>query len=129
MANTINTEKIREEIIRLEGVRIDAILKKDERTLQELFDENLLYVHGLSGRLDTKKSYIDGRINGKPDYKSLVMSNITVRVFGDCAISTGDLVMVTASRADLRFTNVWIRSEGNWRSVHWVTVKNPANSI
>ena len=61
MANTINTAKIREEIIRLEGVRIDAILKKDERTLQELFDENLLYVHGLSGRLDTKKSYIDGR--------------------------------------------------------------------
>mgnify|MGYP000720873844 CR=1 FL=1 len=114
-----------EEILQLEKSRTDAILAKDVAALTKLFDDELVYIHS-SGRLDTKTSYIDNMKSGKSNYKSFDYANVKVRRYGDCAIVSGDVVIEAGSHLDLRFTNVWSRSSGQWRNVHWSSVKRAA---
>ena len=53
-------------------------------------------------------------------------ANVKVRRYGDCAIVSGDVIIDTKSRLDLRFTNVWSKAGGQWRNVHWSSVKRAA---
>jgi ketosteroid isomerase-like protein len=115
--------KIVEEILKMEKARTDAILAADGPAMQKLFDDELVYIHS-SGRLDTKTSYIENLVTGKAAYKAFAFSNVKVRVYGDCAIVSGDAIVdATKSRLDLRFTNVWSKSSGTWCNVHWHSVK------
>lgn len=115
--------RIVEEILKMEKARTDAILAADGPAMQKLFDDDLVYIHS-SGRLDTKTSYIDNLVTGAAAYKAFAFSNVKVRVYGDCAIVSGDAIVdATKSRLDLRFTNVWSKSSGAWRNVHWHSVK------
>lgn len=115
--------RIVEEILKMEKARTDAILAADGPAMQKLFDDELVYIHS-SGRLDTRTSYIDNLVTGKSAYKAFAFSNVKVRVYGDCAIVSGDAIVdATKSRLDLRFTNVWSKSSGIWRNVHWHSVK------
>ncbi len=115
--------KVTEEILRMERARTDAILAADGVAMGKIFSDDLVYIHS-SGRLDTKTSYIDGLVSGKSSYKAFAFSNVKVRAYGDCAVVSGDAIIdATKSRLDLRFTNVWVRSDGVWRNVHWHSVK------
>ncbi len=111
-----------EEILALEKKRVDAILARDIATLEDLFDDEMLYFHS-SSRKETKRSYLDTLKAGKSHYSAFDFSNVTVRRFGDCAIVSGDVIMTASSRHDLRFTNVWSKASGRWRNVHWASAK------
>ena len=114
-----------EEILQLEKQRTDAILAKDRAALGKLFDDELVYIHS-SGRLDTKASYIDNMKSGKSNYRGFTYSNVKVRRYGDCAIVSGDVIIEASNRLDLRFTNVWSKAGGQWKNVHWSSVKRAA---
>lgn len=117
---------ITDDILKLEEQRTQAILKADGPTMEKLFDDELVYIHS-SGRLDTKRSYIDGLTSGKSAYKSFKFANVKVRVYGDCALVSGDVVIELPTRTlDLRFTNVWVKGgPAGWRHVHWQSVPRP----
>ena len=115
-----------DDILKLEEQRTQAILKADGPTMEKLFDDELVYIHS-SGRLDTKRSYIDGLTSGKSAYKAFKFANVKVRVYGDCALVSGDVVIELPTRTlDLRFTNVWVKGgPAGWRHVHWQSVPRP----
>jgi ketosteroid isomerase-like protein len=77
-----------QEVIEAEALRCQAIADGDMRALAALLSDDYLHVHG------------DGRIGGKADYiagverapRVPVRSNLVVRLFGDVAVLTGDLL-------------------------------------
>ncbi len=115
-----------DDILKMEEQRTQAILKADGPAMEKLFADDLVYIHS-SGRLDTKRSYIDGLTSGKSSYKGFKFSNVKVRVYGDCAIASGDVLIELPTRnLDLRFTNVWVKTAMGWVNVHWQSVPRPA---
>jgi len=117
-----------EEVLELEKVRSTAITTKDHATLQRILCPDYVYVH-CSGRIDTKKSYIDRILTGKSNYYTLSFSNVKARSLGEAVIVWGDVIMDLRlpSRPrvlNLRFTNIWERSPDGWRNVHWIAAPN-----
>ncbi len=126
MSADVNSEKVIEEILRLQQARTDAIQARDGPALQELFDDDLVHIHA-SGRIDSKDSFIAPLLTGKSGYKRVAYSNVKVRVYGDCAIVTGDVIIENFTQElDLRYTNVWVKSGSSWRSVSWHSAKRTA---
>ena len=111
-----------QEILQLEKLRNDAIVARDTATLERLYDDELVYMRSY-GRLDSKAGFIESMKQGNAHYKSYTYSNVRVRHYGPCAIVSGDLVLVTKSSQNLRFTSVWYKRDGEWRNVHWATSK------
>jgi ketosteroid isomerase-like protein len=114
-----------EEILRLEKARSDAIVNKDAAAADKLFADDLVYIHS-SGRLDTKQSFVGKLADGSAAYTRFDFSNVKVRVYGNCAIVSGDVLISAGSQLDLRFTDVWVKGAAGWRNVHWHSVKRAA---
>ena len=124
MSADANKEKVVEEILRMQQKRTDVIMARDGAAMDKLFDEDYHHVHS-SGSVNDKATYIDRLVTGKSTYKSFVYNNVKVRVYGDCAIATGDvLIDSTNSLLDLRYTNVWVKRDGSWRSASWQSASN-----
>ena len=60
-----------DEILALENRRIEAMLKGDVQTLEEILADDLIYTH-TTARLDNKASFIDAVKTGKSVYLSLI---------------------------------------------------------
>ena len=75
-------------VIAAETRRCKAIAEGDMAALSALLADDYLHVHG-DGRIGDKADYIAGveRAPRKP-----VRSNLVVRLFGDVAVLTGDLL-------------------------------------
>ena len=127
MSADVDKAKVIDEILRLQEARTAAILARDGAAMEKLFDDDLVHIHS-SGKVDTKASYIEPLVSGTKGYKAIAYSNVKVRVYGDCAIASGDVIIesLRPSRLDLRYTNVWVNKGGAWRSVHWASCKRPA---
>lgn len=128
MTTTPQDQGAVEEILALEQQRSSAITSKNREVLERLLCPEYVYIH-CSGRIDTRDSYIDRILTGKSNYYSLAFSDVKVRVLGQCAIVWGDVIMDLRAPSrprvlDLRFTNVWQRSAGGWRNVHWIAAPN-----
>jgi hypothetical protein len=114
----------------LEARRTDAMVKADIATLGTLLSDDLTYFHS-SGLVDTKASFIGLLKSGDLKYRSIAMSDMTVRIYGETAILTGRAVMVSkrvnAAEATnhLNFTSVWVRANGTWKYVAWQSTKLP----
>ena len=111
-------------ILQLEKQRIEAMMAKNADLLGKLFDDGLVYIHS-SGRVDNKTSYLEALMGGKYNYHAFTCTNVKVRLYGDCAIVSGDAMIQVSKRLDVRFTNVWSRASGQWRNVHWIAVNQP----
>jgi ketosteroid isomerase-like protein len=120
------TRSIQAEILRLEGVRMDALLKGDWPTLERLYADELIYVHS-GGRIDTKKGYLGMLAGGNLTYVSLrydAPQHIVV-VGRDTAIASGTASIETKNRAGqlakrvLATTTVYARSGTTWHIVSY----------
>ena len=116
-----------EEILGLEKARSDAMVAKDLAVLGPLLAEDLVHIHS-SGRVDTKQSLLAGMAEGYGAIRCNY-TNVRVRAYGDCAITSGEVVMDVKAKLlgnltlDLIFTNVWVRDGSGWRNAHWHSVK------
>ena len=70
-----------DEILALQDRRIEAMLKSDAQTLEEIIADDLVYTH-TTARLDTKASFIDAVKSGKSIYNSLELSAREVQNLG-----------------------------------------------
>jgi len=104
-----------------------AFARTDTATLRRLLTEDYVHVNGASGRLLDRESWLRwmGKRRAKRDAGRLVMAfyrvtDVEVRMHGNAAIATG--IVHAAGMEDhepfesrVRFTNVWVLQEGQWR--------------
>lgn len=97
-----------------------AMLTPDRAKLESLVSDSLSYGHS-SGKLETKKEFVDVVADEKTVYKSIVLSNQTVTVAGNNAIvrhawesesGTGDGKWNVSKIGVLQ---VWQKEGGNWK--------------
>jgi ketosteroid isomerase-like protein len=104
----------------LEQEWVDAQSRNDNRALDLIFDNALVYVE--YGRLVTKGDYLLSVKSAKPQLEQIVMEAMTVRTFGSTAIVVGTYreTGVKDGKSLLRrwrFVDTWVNKKGSWMLV------------
>jgi uncharacterized protein DUF4440 len=104
----------------LESERVEAQARNDNRTLDLIFDNALVYVE--YGRLVTKGDYLLRVRSAKPQLEQIVLEGSTVRTFGDTAVVVGTYLEtgVKDGKSWLkrrRFVDTWLYKKGRWMLV------------
>lgn len=104
----------------LEKMRV-AITNGDAKTLNALLDDQVIYAHSDGHKVDTKKSFVDS-LAGKVNYKTLVYSDVMVRMYGaNIGVIRhtwdGADIMPDGSigRSYIKVTQVWHKVGGKWK--------------
>jgi hypothetical protein len=119
-ANSDRKQEIEKEILRLEEVGRQKILKGDNNW-DDLIAEGA-YMIGSYGSISVYKK---GLQFPPATIKSFEMSEMIVRVYDDAVVVTGLAAVETVTLTDekkpffykMRFLNVWKKSEGSWKIV------------
>lgn len=114
------------EIARLDAGRVEALLKGDLKALEQLFSDNLVYIHA-AGKIDSKKGYLAMLASGSLTYASLRYDPpARVVVTGrDTAVVTGRATIEAKNKAGqitkrvLTTTTVYARTSAGWQVVSY----------
>ena len=119
-----------QELAAAQRARFDATIAGDTATLERLMSDDILYFHS-TGRIDTKRSYLDNLVTRGLPYRAFQYDTPTVRVFGDSGITTA-VIHLTLRNAEgvedthpSRCTQVWTKTEGGWQEVLWQATRMP----
>jgi len=123
------------EVMAVEEARTAALDRSDVARLDQIMADDVTYIHA-SGKVDTKKSYLDAIRSGQLHYISWRPKGLHVRVMGDGALIDGEyLVRVTDSRVqpDPFDINIFIltayeRRNGRWQQIAWQSTRDVALS-
>ena len=113
------TSAIEKEIRALEDQWNDARAHADVAMLDRMLDDSWTVVHG-DGTTNTKAEYLADLKSGARTFDGgVVVSEFTVRVYGDTAIAAGksESTVTINGRPQggaLRFTRVYVRRNGRW---------------
>jgi len=118
---------IKKEILRMEDTRDRALLRRDTATLDHLFADDMAWTSP-NGEVLTKSQILSNLKTGKETFPSIVHNNVQLHIYQNTAVVFG----ITTSRVfyngsfrnkPRRFTNVWVRRDGEWKLVdHQVTL-------
>ncbi|MCH9038861.1 MAG: nuclear transport factor 2 family protein [Chloroflexi bacterium] len=116
-------------LIDLDARRMKAMTDGDVATLKAILADDLSYFHS-SARVDTKKSLIEGMESGATSFDSIEPADVEARVYGSSGVVTGTArfrVSTQGRKLDfgVRFTDVWVQKDGDWRMVAWQSTKLP----
>jgi uncharacterized protein (TIGR02246 family) len=127
-----NSSAIEKEISRLDASRVDALVKADFKALDQLFADDMVYVHS-AGKIDTKKPYMATLTSGNLVYASVRYDPpAQVLVAGpDTAIVTGRANLEIKNKAGqltkrvLTTTTVYVRRAAGWKVVSYQATPVP----
>ena len=116
-------------LIDLDARRMKAMTDGDVATLRTILADELSYFHS-SARVDTKKSLIEDMESGTTSFDSIEPADVEARVYGSSGVVTGTArfrVSTQGRKLDfgVRFTDVWVQTDGDWRVVAWQSTKRP----
>lgn len=108
------------EILALEHEWVEGQSRNDNRALDLIFDNALVYVE--YGRLVTKGEYLLRIRTGGPNLEQIVMEPMTVHTFGTTATVVGTYreKSVNDGKPSLkrwRFVDTWVKKKGRWMLV------------
>ncbi|MGH9354839.1 MAG: nuclear transport factor 2 family protein [Terriglobia bacterium] len=114
-------ETAQQEILKLQDQWDQALVRKDVRFIQHLYDDNIAYTN-TQGTMLTKPQLIDLYESGVLTFYRMNHEDVKVRVFGDTAVLTGRSTSTMAykgrvSHGPRRFTSVFVKENGQWRLV------------
>lgn len=117
---------IETEIRQLDAGRVEALLKNDLKALEQLFAEDMVYVHS-AGKIDTKKPYLASLAAGNLTYLSIRYDPAPgVLVAGSgTAVVTGKATIEFKTKAGqlnkrvLTTTTVYVRGAAGWKVVSY----------
>ncbi|MDO8541412.1 MAG: nuclear transport factor 2 family protein [Opitutaceae bacterium] len=120
-----DVQGVEAEILRMEATRVDTLLKGDLKGLEQLYADDLVYIHA-NGRVDTKRGYL-AMLAGGMTYVSLRYAPpARITVAGrDTAIVTGRASIEMKNKAGqvtkrvLTTTTVYMRSASGWRVISY----------
>jgi ketosteroid isomerase-like protein len=127
--------KSAKEVMAVEESRTTALDRSDVAALEQIMADDVTYIHA-SGKVDTKKSYLDAIRSGQLHYISWQPKGLHVRVMGNGAVINGEyLVRVTDSRVqpdpfeiNIFILTVYERRDGRWQQIAWQSTRNVALS-
>ena len=113
--------------------RFEANVNADAKTLGQLLDDGLEYVHS-NGELDSKQSFIESLTSGRRDYAKAEADIETIRILGDVAIIRGKAkvtVIDAGTSRDLHigYTDVWVWKDGRWQMTAWRSSRLPDSPV
>ena len=115
----MNSTPIIQAIAQRDAARVAALLAKDTTALDDLLDDELVYVHS-TGVADTKESYLEGLMTGVWDYHKLslrdhryVVHPGTVLVF--CRMAIDITVRGTFKSFESNALLVWVQRSSGWK--------------
>jgi len=110
------------EVRQLEARRQAALVALDMEALADMFAEDMIHVH-TNGMVHDKAAIL-GHIRSRAQFVAVERRNLVVRVYGDTALLTGDLInsLRIAGEEEPRImkafaTQVMRRTDGVWRFV------------
>ena len=116
-------------IIALDQKRMEATVKQDYATLNEIIGDDLIYTHS-TARIDTKQSLIGNMKSGRTVYTGLEASDVVAQDLGSAVVLTGVARVNVNSNGNpvsfgIRFVNVYANRGGEWKMVTWQSTKTP----
>ncbi len=119
------------QVLATEQARTAALEHSDLATLERIMADDVTYIHA-SGKVDTKKSYLDAIRGGQLHYISWRPMNLHVRTVGSGAVINGEYaVRVTDSRVqstpfdiNIFILTVYERHNGQWQQIAWQSTRD-----
>ena len=110
-------------VIDAEKQRFDAQVNKDYAVLDRVLADDMIYTHSHGGS-DTKQSFVQSIRDGKSKYDGIDVEEQKVRVYGNSAVVNG-VILIKSEPANtrLRYTDVYIKKNGQWQMVAWQSLK------
>ncbi len=113
-AQTAEEIKVTESVATLRQAMIDA----DKNALEKILHEDLSYGHS-SGTIETKAMLIESLVSGNADFKTMDLTDQTVKIVGKNAIVRHKLFGETANKgvastARLYVLLIFTKVKGNW---------------
>lgn len=118
-----------QELVAAQRARFDATVSGDVAALERLIADDLIYLHS-TGRVDTKRSFIDSLAARGLPYRAFGVEEQQVRMLGDAGIISA-VILLTQRGADgehshrSRCSTVWARRDGRWQQVFWQATRLP----
>ncbi len=108
----------KEEIIKVDEVRNQALQKGDAATLDRIYTDDLVYSNA-SGAMLTKAQHLADVKSRGLNFRSFKHEDVQVTVHGDTGFLTGISKSVvelhgTVSGGSRRFLNVFVKKDGQW---------------
>lgn len=121
-----STSDAAKQVLAAEHARTTALEHSDIPALERIMADDVTYIHA-SGKVDTKKSYLDAIRSGQLHYISWHPKALHVRVLGTGAVIDGDYaVKVMDSRMqptpfdiNIFILTVYERRNGQWQQIAW----------
>lgn len=112
-----------QEIRRLNGQEVEALLRNDVATLKTLWSDEFVVTNPFNKFLE-KEQVVTMTESGVLAFTSYERNVEYVRVQGDTAIVAGGETVVWAGKlptagrtSHLRFTGIWMKRDGRWQEV------------
>lgn len=105
-----------------------AMIDASENSLKDLTSDALSYGHS-SGMIEDKTGFIGRLLSGESDFKTITLSDQTIKITNNVAIVRHKLVAETADNGkpgnpNLSILLVWQKEKGKWKLVARQAVKN-----
>jgi hypothetical protein len=127
--NKTATDKLEQEIIKLEQERVEATTKGDTTKLEQLFADELVYTHS-NARVESKQDFLNSVKTGSIKYESMKHSNVKVTLYGNTAVMRGESDIKVISNGQpvalrIRFLNIYVKKDGRWQMTAWQSTRLP----
>src|SRR5262245_47706385 len=114
------SSKAEQEVVKVSKEIIEALGRTDVAALDRIYADDYILTEAFG--LSSKAQLMDAWKSGSVKYTSASDKDLSVRVFGDTAVTTGVLTLKGQNpRGDftinVRYTNVWVKQQGRWRLV------------
>ena len=115
-------EVIKKEILHVEEVQDEAILKGDAEVLDRIYADDFAYTNQY-GELLPRAQVLAGFRTAKAKFSSAMKhDDIRIRVYGNTVVLTGRSIGTfhyngKVSEGPRRFTNIYVKLDGRWQLV------------
>lgn len=109
-----------------------AMVASDKATLEKMSSDQLSYGHS-NGLVEDRTAFLEQFVTGQTDFVTIVLSDQTIKIFGDAAVVRHRLVADTNNnkvpgKVDLMVLMVWGKQKGEWKLLARQAVKLPPKS-
>jgi hypothetical protein len=121
-----------DEALAAEAARYAAQTANDFAAMEQLFSEDLVYIHS-STVVDTKTSFIESMRSGAVRYHRMALGDVTVRCYGGLAVISGRTGFEVTARGqaltmDLLFHALWAKRASGLQFISWQATRVPAQT-